>query len=394
VLDATEPEAVAESVAEAEPQPEEPEAQPLSATDTILAEATAIAAAGGRTKPEAEAEATTIERPPVPPEPVPPEPGPPEPEPPLRLHEPSKAEPATIRPVTGETSEPLPFAMPITPGKRGKAKTAKGSAKSSAKASGKPPAWAWLYLDLAILVALAPAILAGGGALGVKLGFIGLPLGYTSMTLDWAPKLAFVSVATGLLGVVVALIGGFARLWRAAALALVITAATFVVMYGAKALLGQSPPIHDVSTDWKTPLSFSDAAMAARGGSAELVDDDPSLPVGSAAYAGRRLAEINAETCPAARPLVSARAPGDAYEAVKAAVMASGMTLVTDDPMDGRLEATARSFWYGLTDDLVVRVRPDAEGSRLDMRSIGRDAGPDQGRNCARVGELIQAVRG
>ena len=74
--------------------------------------------------------------------------------------------------------------------------------------------------------------------------------------------------------------------------------------------------------------------------------------------------------------------------------MAQGMTLVTDDPVDGRLEATARSFWYGLTDDVVVRVRPDAQGSRLDLRSIGRDAGPDQGRNCARIGELITAVKG
>ncbi|WP_192801213.1 DUF1499 domain-containing protein, partial [Streptococcus agalactiae] len=76
-------------------------------------------------------------------------------------------------------------------------------------------------------------------------------------------------------------------------------------------------------------------------------------------------------------PLVSSRAPADVYEAAKAAVLASGMTLVTDDPVDGRLEATARSFWYGLTDDVVVRVRPDAAGSRRDMRSIGRDAGAD-----------------
>jgi fatty-acyl-CoA synthase len=201
-------------------------------------------------------------------------------------------------------------------------------------------------------------------------------------------------VATGLIGLVIALGAGFGKLWKSAVLALVITAATFGVMFGAKALQGQSPPIHDVSTDWKTPLGFSDAAMAARGGSAVEVEDDPSLPVGSAAFAGRRLAEINAETCPAARPLISERAPGDVYEAVKAAVLASGMTLVTDDPMDGRLEATGSSFWYGLTDDLVVRVRPDAKGARLDMRSVGRDAGPDQGRNCARIGALITAVRG
>jgi fatty-acyl-CoA synthase len=371
---APEAEVKAEPAPEPEPQPE-PEPEPVSAADAIIAEAAAMAAIAKtkppEPKPEPKAEAKPVAAP--------------EPDAPLRLHEPAK-------PVLADAGEALPFAMPITPGKRSKA--SKSATKADKKASNKPPAWASLYLDLALLVALSPAILAGGGALGVKLGLIQLPLGYTSLTLDWAPRMAFVGVATGLLGLVVALVGGFGRLGRMALLALAVTAATFGVMFGANALSGQSPPIHDVATDWKTPLAFSDAAMAARGGSAEIVDDDPSLPVGSAAYAGRRLAEINAETCPAARPLVSERAPGDVYEAVKAAVMAQGMTLVTDDPVDGRLEATAKSFWYGLTDDVVVRVRPDAKGSRLDLRSIGRDAGPDQGRNCARIGTLITAVKG
>ncbi len=395
------PEPVEEVEAEAalrapEPEPEvvadptpEPEVQQVSATDAIIAEAAAIAAVALVEKPAEPAPAAIADI--VTQEPEPGGVGI-APEPPLRLRDPDQAEAPT--PVLADAGEALPFAMPITPGKRGKGKKKTDNVATTDKASGKPPRWASLYLDLALLIALAPAILAAGGALGVKLGMIPLPLGYTSMTLDWAPRMAFISVATGLIGLVIALSAGFARLWKGAVLALVITAATFGVMFAAKALGGQSPPIHDVATDWKTPLGFSDAAMAARGGSAEIVVDDPSLPVGSAAYAGRRLAEINAETCPAARPLVSERAPGDVYELVKAAVLASGMTLVTDDPMDGRLEATGSSFWYGLTDDLVVRVRPDARGSRLDMRSIGRDAGPDQGRNCARIGALTAAVRG
>jgi fatty-acyl-CoA synthase len=382
MLHAPEPEREPEPEVVADPTPE-PEIQQVSATDAIIAEATAIAAATpAETPAEPEPEPTAVAEVAAP-EPMPAKA---EPEQPLRLREPE------ARPVLADAGEALPFAMPITPAKRGKSKkTARTDAL--AKASGKPPRWARLYLDLALLIALAPAILAAGGALGVKLGMIPLPLGYTSMTLDWAPRLAFISVATGLIGLIIALSAGFTRLWKGAVLALVVTAATFGVMFAAKALGGQSPPIHDVATDWKTPLGFSDAAMAARGGSAEIVDDDPSLPVGSAAYAGRRLADINAETCAAARPLVSERAPGDVYESIKAAVLASGMALVTDDPMDGRLEATGRSFWYGLTDDLVVRVRPDAKGSRLDMRSIGRDAGPDQGRNCARIGALTAAVQ-
>lgn len=381
----------AEPEADVQPEAEpEPEVGAPSVADALIAEAAIIAAGEAQAPapeiqaaPEPEAEATVVAPPP------PESRAEPEPEPPLRLSEPERPEPATPGPAGA--GEALPFAMPITPGKR--ARTANRKA-ANAKGSGKPPAWASLYLNLALLVALGPAILAGGGSLGVKLGLIPLPLGYASMTLDWAPRLAFAGVATGVLGLVVALIGGFRRLGKTALLALAITAVTFAVLFAAKALAGQSPPIHDVATDWKTPLSFSDAALAARGGSAEVVDDDPALPVGSVAYAGRRVAEINAETCPAARPLVGARSPADAYEAIKAAVLAQGMTLVTDDPADGRLEAVARSFWYGLTDDLVVRVRPDAQGSRVDLRSIGREPGADLGRNCARVTGLIKAAKG
>ncbi|MDR7230988.1 fatty-acyl-CoA synthase [Caulobacter sp. BE264] len=368
-LIAVEPEVEAKA-----PEASPPEAKPLSAADAIIAEAAAIAAAGPKpADPVTVVEAKAPE-------------AKPEPEAPLRLHEPDKADapksPPQAKPVSAEAT---PFAVPITPGRKAKAK---------AKGEKSKPGWASTYLDFAVLVALTPAILAGGGALGVKLGLIDLPFGYNMMTLDWAPRAAQASVATGLIGLVIALFAGFGRLWKAALLALLITGATFGVMFGAKALFGQAPPIHDVATDWKTPLGFSDAALAARGGAAALVDADPSLPVGSAAFAGRRIAEINAETCPAARPLVSSRTPADAYEAAKAAVLASGMTLITDDPMDGRLEATARSFWYGLTDDVVVRVRPDAAGSRLDMRSIGRDAGPDLGRNCDRIGALLTAIKG
>ena len=41
-----------------------------------------------------------------------------------------------------------------------------------------------------------------------------------------------------------------------------------------------------------------------------------------------------------------------------------------------------------------MRVRPDTNGARIDMRSVGRNAGADMGRNCRRVGRLLAAVRG
>ncbi|HQR87819.1 MAG TPA: long-chain-fatty-acid--CoA ligase [Caulobacter sp.] len=308
---------------------------------------------------------------------------------PLRLREPD-APPPVATPVAtpvASAADDLPFAMPLTPRDQRKAKAAVAKA-------GQTPAWAPLYLDLALVIALIPGLLVGAGALGVKLGLLDLSLGYTLMAQDWAPKLAYLSVATGVLGLIIALMVGFGKLWKRVLLILLITVATIAAMLGVNAAGGRAPPVHDVSTDWKTPLGFSDAALAARGGSAQAVEDDPSLPVGSVVFAGRRVADVNAETCPAARPLVLERSPADAYEAAKAAVLAAGLTLITDDPMDGRLEATGRSYWYGLVDDLVVRVRPDAAGARVDMRSIGRDPGPDQGRNCRRIEGLLTAVKG
>jgi fatty-acyl-CoA synthase len=285
-------------------------------------------------------------------------------------------------------AEEAPLAMPVIPVRKGQ------KARAAKAVDGRPDGATAILLNLAILVALAPALLVAAGALGVKFGVFALPLGYDQMTLDWAPKAAMFGVATGVLGLIAALFGGFSRFWKKALLALAITIATLGAMVGANALGGRAPPIHDVSTDWKTPLMLSDAGLAARGGEAQTVEEDPNLPVGSLAFAGRRIADVNAETCPAAKPLILERAPADAYESVKAALQASGLSIVTDDPMDGRLEATGQSFWYGLKDDLIARVRPDTAGARVDLRSIGRSPGGDMGRNCHRVSRLLAAVKG
>jgi fatty-acyl-CoA synthase len=288
-------------------------------------------------------------------------------------------------------TEEAPLAMPLVPSRdRRKGKKAKAEGKKDGKGGGLTA----ILLDLAILVALAPALLVAAGALGVKFGMFPQAVGYDQMSLDWAPKAAMLGVATGVLALIAALFGGFSRFWAKALLALAITVGTLAIMVAANALGDRAPPIHDVSTDWKTPLMLSDAGLAARGGSAQTVEEDPSLPVGSLAFAGRRIADVNAETCPAVRPLVVERSPADAYEAAKAAVQAAGLAIVTDDPMDGRLEATGQSFWYGLKDDLIVRVRPDTNGARVDMRSIGRSPGADMGRNCRRVSRLLATVKG
>jgi hypothetical protein len=87
--------------------------------------------------------------------------------------------------------------------------------------------------------------------------------------------------------------------------------------------------------------------------------------------------------------IVDARPPqGSALRAVDArAPQASG-----PPPRDGFIEAIARTPILGFRDDVVVRVRPTSDGTRIDVRSASRYGRHDLGTNAARVRDLISDV--
>ena len=59
---------------------------------------------------------------------------------------------------------------------------------------------------------------------------------------------------------------------------------------------------------------------------------------------------------------------------------------------DGRIEAVARTPILGFRDDVVVRVRADPDGARVDIRSTSRYGRHDFGTNAARVSALAEAI--
>jgi fatty-acyl-CoA synthase len=340
-------------------------------------------------------------------------------------HDPAPPEPQDRN---GEVPPPLPGMPDMTP--MGAAAKPAGEAPLSMKASpAKGPApkkadeaplfispmagqqrrpkvkpkkgWADRYLDLALLVALAPAAMALVGALATRFGLITQAQGFDAMliqgpteTLGWAPAIALVGVLTGLIGLLVAVFAGFARLWGKAVLALAITLLTWAAVIAFGAMGNRVPGVHDVATDWSEPLMFSPAVLKARGPEANPVDPSPILPIGSKIYAGRSLAEVNAETCPAARPLTVAVPADQAFVHVKSAIEGAGLSIVTADPASGRIEATAVSLFYGFKDDLVVRVRANGAGSRIDLRAVRRQGASDMGANCRRIESLATAITG
>ena len=59
---------------------------------------------------------------------------------------------------------------------------------------------------------------------------------------------------------------------------------------------------------------------------------------------------------------------------------------------DGRIEAMARTPIMGFREDVSIRITPDGEGSRVDIRSPSRYFDSDLGSNAARVTKLIEDI--
>jgi len=70
-----------------------------------------------------------------------------------------------------------------------------------------------------------------------------------------------------------------------------------------------------------------------------------------------------------------------------------GWEMVAADGAAGRIEATDTTFWYGFKDDVVIRIRPAAEGSRVDVRSLSRVGGGDVGTNAKRIRAYVAALK-
>jgi uncharacterized protein (DUF1499 family) len=133
------------------------------------------------------------------------------------------------------------------------------------------------------------------------------------------------------------------------------------------------PPIHDITTDTDDPPAF-EALVPLRA--------EAPNPV---TYGGPAVAAQQREAYPEIAPADYSAAPEVAFDAALAAAREMGWTIVATDEPAGRIEAFDRTFWFGFTDDIVIRVRPTDAGSRVDVRSTSRVGVGDLGTNAARI---------
>ncbi len=206
--------------------------------------------------------------------------------------------------------------------------------------------------------------------------------GYGAQAGLWDFRLGFQllrgSEYTGLAAVVLALIGLAIPRWRrgrvlmlTATLAVGIAIAWFPWQWERNAR--SVPPINDITTDMANPPAFV-ALVAARAGR--------SVPT---AYPGSATAEQQKRAYPDLRPLELPVPPAAAFARALDAVKAMGWEIAASDAAAGRIEATAKTPWFGFRDDVVVRVAPTAAGSRIDVRSVSRIGRSDLGTNARRI---------
>jgi len=144
------------------------------------------------------------------------------------------------------------------------------------------------------------------------------------------------------------------------------------------------PWIYDITTDPIDPPRFEALARV------RPRDANPVI------YAGLSAAEQQRNAYPEIESLEQEATPQASYDATLAVVTKRKWNIVARRPpergREGRIEAVARTAIMGLREDVVIRVRADGQGSRIDIRSSSRYGSFDFGSNATRVRTLIDDV--
>lgn len=228
-------------------------------------------------------------------------------------------------------------------------------------------------LILAILAALA-LLLAG---IGARADWWTFRTGFTM--LRWAAR---IGLFTALLALIFLAMPRF-RQGNAVPLilAFVIALVTAYVPWSWQRRARSVPPIHDITTDTERPPAFV-AVLPLRA-------DAPN----SAEYEGVEIAAQQRAAYPDIKPLVVQVPPDSAFHVARRAIGDMGWDFVAADTTARRIEATATTRWFGFKDDVVVRVQPAMNGSRIDVRSVSRVGKSDVGANAARIRAYLERIR-
>ena len=251
-----------------------------------------------------------------------------------------------------------------------------------AERSGERRGWRARRAASLTIAALALAVFS---ALGVALSGPSHRLGFLGTR--WALGVFALAALGGLVAAALAVwaiaLALTARVWRSVAgsgLALLVALAAAAPLLGMVRAGATVPLIHDITTDTDSPPPF--VALQALRATVE----------NGAAYGGAAVAAQQKRGYPDLAPLALALPPEQAFARVEAAARAMGWRVIASAPSEGRLEASDTTRWFGFTDDIVVRVKPGPNGSRIDVRSASRVGRSDLGVNARRIRAFLATL--
>jgi uncharacterized protein (DUF1499 family) len=229
-----------------------------------------------------------------------------------------------------------------------------------------------------LALAIGAGLSAALSGLGARWGWWHFTIGF--MLLRWTAVVGLLAAVVSLAGVILS--GrGTRRAGLAIALAgLLMGAIVAGIPWSWMRTAQQMPLIHDITTDMDNPPRFVSIMP--------LRKDAPNSPE----YGGPGIASQQLAAYPDIKPLVLQVPVKTAFERALRTARDMGWDIVDASENDGRIEAMDRTFWFGFTDDVVVRITPVQGGSKINVRSVSRVGLSDVGTNAKRIRAFLRRI--
>jgi hypothetical protein len=231
----------------------------------------------------------------------------------------------------------------------------------------------------ALIAAVAVGFLA---SFGTRFGLWNWHFGLLQL-FPWCFYLGIVALIAALLWALIAFFGNDGTGATSGVIGLIGAVALVSPIAYDKAYDWQDPPIHDISTDTEYAPPFVQLLQDREGAENGSEYDGPKKVFFEGKW--QTVSALQHKYYGYLRSFAVIRPPERLFRQAVSAAYAMGWRVVSVVPDSGRIEATDTDFWFGFTDDIVIRVKPAGMGARLDMRSKSRELQNDRGENAQRI---------
>jgi uncharacterized protein (DUF1499 family) len=248
-----------------------------------------------------------------------------------------------------------------------------------------------------LLVSLLGAVVVAASGFGFRNSIWPIRVAFELLTIG-----GWIGLGGGVISVLAAALtrpGTGRRGFLLSLLGVIIGLGAFGLMADQRLESRSDPPIDDITTDFATPPDFV-AVLPLRAGAAPATrlpasgsSTVPVAPTSPTQYGGAEVAAQQRSAYPDIGPADLPIPPGAAFRMALAEARNLGWEIVSADSSAGHIEASARTPWFGFTDDIVVRVSATEQGTRIDVRSLSRVGPEDIAVNARRVRRYIADLK-